>query len=78
MNYSCFPKPTLEVCLLVRTCGHECENVRDAVFSCKENGELLALAEGHFAVLVTTDKNIRYQQKMTGRNIAILISPIRR
>jgi Domain of unknown function (DUF5615) len=28
--------------------GHECETVRDAGFSGKENGELLALAEGHF------------------------------
>jgi len=53
--------------------GHECETVRDAGFSGKENGELLALAEGHFEVLVTIDKNIRHQQNMTGRNIAILI-----
>jgi hypothetical protein len=27
----------------------------------------------HFDVLVTIDKNIRYQQNVTGRNIAILI-----
>ena len=53
--------------------GHECETVRDAGFSGKENGELLALAEEHFDVLVTIDKNIRYQQNVTGRNIAILI-----
>ena len=53
--------------------GHECETVRDAGFSGKENGELLALAEEHFDVLVTIDKNIKYQQNMTGRNIAILI-----
>ena len=33
--------------------GHECETVRDAGFSGKENGELLALAEEHFDVLVT-------------------------
>ena len=52
--------------------GHECEAVRDAGFSGKENGELLALAEGHFDVLVTIDRNIRYQQNM-GRNIAALI-----
>jgi len=51
--------------------GPECETVGDAGFS--ENGELLALAEEHFDVLVTIDKNIRYQQNMTGRNIAILI-----
>ena len=53
--------------------GHECETVRDAGFSGKENGELIALADEHFDVLVTIDKNIRYQQNMTGRNIAILI-----
>jgi predicted nuclease of predicted toxin-antitoxin system len=53
--------------------GHECETVRDAGFSGKENGELLALAEGRFDVFVTIDKNLRYQQNMTGRNIAILI-----
>jgi len=53
--------------------GHECETVRDAGFSGKENGELLALAEQHFDVLVTIDKNIRYQQNMTERNLAILV-----
>ena len=53
--------------------GHECETVRDAGFSGKEYGALLALAEGHFDVLVTIDRNIRYQQNMTGRNSAILI-----
>lgn len=53
--------------------GHDCETVRDAGFSGKENGALLALAEGHFDVLVTIDRNIRYQQHMTGWNIAILI-----
>jgi predicted nuclease of predicted toxin-antitoxin system len=53
--------------------GHECETVRDAGFSGKENGELIALAEKKFNVLITIDKNIRYQQNITGRNIAILI-----
>jgi hypothetical protein len=50
--------------------GHKCETVRDAGFSGKDNGDLLALAEEHFDVLVTIDKNNRYQQNMTGRNIA--------
>ncbi len=53
--------------------GHECETVRDAGFGGKENGELLALAEERFDVLITIDKNIRYQQNMTGRNVAILV-----
>jgi predicted nuclease of predicted toxin-antitoxin system len=52
---------------------HECQTVREAGFSGKENGELLALAEGKFDVLVTIDKNIRHQQNLTGRKIAVLI-----
>jgi predicted nuclease of predicted toxin-antitoxin system len=53
--------------------GHKCETVLDAGFSGKENGELLTLADGNFDVLVTVDRNIRYQQNMTGRRIAVLI-----
>jgi len=34
---------------------------------------LLTLAEGKFDVFVTIDKNIRYQQNLSGRKIAILI-----
>lgn len=29
-----------------------------------ENGELLAMTEGKFDVLVTTDQNLRYQQNL--------------
>lgn len=53
--------------------GHECHTAREAGLGSKENGELLALAENNFDVLVTIDRNIRYQQNMKGRNIAILI-----
>ncbi len=53
--------------------GYDCTTVREAGFGSKENGELLALAEGTFDVLVTIDKNIRYQQNMAGRDISILI-----
>ena len=39
-----------------------------------ENGDLLALAEGAgFEVLVTTDKNLAYQQNLSGRKIAIVV-----
>ena len=38
------------------------------------NGALLAVAEeAGFEVLVTTDKNMRYQQNLTGRTIAIVV-----
>ncbi len=39
-----------------------------------ENGQLLTVAEAAgFQVLVTTDRNIRYQQNLAGRNIAIVV-----
>lgn len=38
------------------------------------NGELIKAAEqAGFDVLLTTDKNIRYQQNLQGRRIAIVI-----
>ncbi len=37
-----------------------------------KNGELLSLAEPHFDLFLTCDQNLRYQQKLTGRSIAIL------
>jgi predicted nuclease of predicted toxin-antitoxin system len=39
-----------------------------------ENGELLTVAKAAgFEVLVTTDKNLRYQQNLAGRKIAIIV-----
>jgi hypothetical protein len=39
-----------------------------------ENGDLLDEAEAAgFEVLVTTDKNLRYQQNLTGRKIALVV-----
>jgi hypothetical protein len=38
------------------------------------NGDLLAEAErAGFEVLLTADKNIRYQQNLTGRRIALVV-----
>jgi predicted nuclease of predicted toxin-antitoxin system len=53
--------------------GHECEAVRKAGFGAKKNGELLRIAEGRWDVLLTSDRNIKYQQNMTGRNVSIVI-----
>jgi hypothetical protein len=39
-----------------------------------ENGELLNNAEGAgFEVLITTDKNLAYQQTLAGRTIAVVV-----
>ena len=40
-----------------------------------ENGELLKAAENAFDALVTTDQNLKYQQNLAGRNLAILVLP---
>ncbi len=53
--------------------GHECLTVREAGWSGKENGELLVLAETEFDAFVTLDTNLRYQQNLTRRRIAIVI-----
>jgi hypothetical protein len=43
-------------------------------WSNKKNGELLALVEAAgFEVLITTDQNLRHQQNLRGRKIAVFI-----
>jgi len=38
-----------------------------------ENGELIAQAEANgFKVMITVDKNLRYQQNISGRKISII------
>jgi hypothetical protein len=37
-----------------------------------KNGELLQRAENEFDLFITSDQNIRYQQNLSGRRIAIL------
>jgi predicted nuclease of predicted toxin-antitoxin system len=66
----CVPR---KVKFLFAAGGHACKTAREAGFDGKTNGELLALAEPLFDALITIDRNIRYQQNMAGRKIAILI-----
>lgn len=40
-----------------------------------ENGDLLLADESQFDVFVTTDQNLRYQQNLVGRRLAILVLP---
>ncbi len=44
-------------------------------WSSLSNGDLLRAAEGRFDLMITTDRNLKYQQNMRGRNIAILVLP---
>jgi hypothetical protein len=53
--------------------GHNCRTVQEEGWSGKKNGELLDLAEDEFDVLITVDTNLRYQQNLKGRKIAIVL-----
>src|SRR5262245_11164701 len=55
--------------------GHQVTTVHELGWSRLTNGELLASAEGQFDVLVTTDRNLRYQQSLAGRKLAVLVLP---
>jgi predicted nuclease of predicted toxin-antitoxin system len=54
--------------------NHDARTVRDMGWRGISNGKLLALAEeNEFEALITCDKNLHYQQNMTGRRIAIVV-----
>ena len=54
--------------------GHQVETAYERGWSRLKNGDLLEAAErAGFAVLVTTDTNLRYQQQLAGRRIAIVV-----
>ena len=57
---------------------HDITNVQREGFSGMENGELLNLLDGNFEVLILCDKNLRYQQNLSERGIAIVELPTNR
>lgn len=56
--------------------SHSIQTAHELGWSSLSNGDLLAAAQReHFDALVTTDKNLRYQQNLADRRIAILVLP---
>jgi uncharacterized repeat protein (TIGR03803 family) len=55
--------------------GHAVQTVQEAGWAGIKNGELLALAETNFDVFLTADQNLRYQQNLQGRTVAIVELP---
>ena len=54
--------------------GHTVMEARDRGWDRLSNGDLLTEAErAGFDVLLTADKNIRYQQNLRGRKIALVV-----
>lgn len=54
--------------------AHFVETANERGWSDLQNGDLIAAAEAAgFEVFVTTDRNLKYQQNLTGRNLAIVV-----
>lgn len=52
--------------------SHTCTSPQRSGWGGYENGDLLKLAEQEFDLFVTSDQNLRYQQNLSDRKIAIL------
>ena len=57
---------------------HSVTTVQEQGYAGALNGALLARLEGVFDVFITADKNLRYQQDLSGRQLAILELPTNR
>ena len=55
--------------------AHEVATAYEMGWAALDNGELLRAAEAEFEVFITTDRNLRYQQNLTGWRLAILVLP---
>ncbi len=55
--------------------GHDVATAFERGWDKLTNGDLLRAAEAEFDLLITTDQNLRYQQNLTGRKLAIYVLP---
>ena len=53
--------------------GHTVETAFELGWSNLRNGELLAMAEKSFDLLVTTDQQLKYQQNLSDRKLGVLV-----
>lgn len=53
--------------------GHDVKTVPDMGWASIKNGKLLPLVEAAFDVFVTIDGNLRYQQNLAGRPLALVV-----
>jgi hypothetical protein len=56
--------------------GHEVLRAAELGWQQLSNRELISSAEAHgFDVMITADRNLRYQQNLAGRKLAIIVLP---
>jgi predicted nuclease of predicted toxin-antitoxin system len=58
--------------------GHMALTVQEMGWTGAKNGKLLSLAESQFDVFLTADKNLRYQQNLIGKRLAVIVFPSNR
>jgi predicted nuclease of predicted toxin-antitoxin system len=55
--------------------GHTVRTAQEMGWGQLKNGVLLREAELQFDAFITTDQNLKYQQKIVGRKLAVLVLP---
>ncbi len=53
--------------------GHEVKTVQEMGWAGTSNGRLLALAQAGFQALITVDRNLSFQQNLSGFSIAVVV-----
>ncbi len=53
--------------------GHEVATVPEMGWAGKRNSELLNLAAPHFDIFITVDQNLRFQQNISGLQLALVV-----
>ncbi len=53
--------------------GHSVATAYERGLAIFKNGDLIAVAELEFDLLITTDRNLRYQQRVPRERLAILV-----
>jgi predicted nuclease of predicted toxin-antitoxin system len=67
---ACTPRP-----LRSFLAGHSVSTSQEMGWGGLTNGDLLQEAERQFEVFISTDQNLKYQQQVIGRKLAILVLP---
>lgn len=52
--------------------GHLCTTAQREGWGGLKNGDLIQMAQAEFDLFITSDQNIRYQQNLRSRHIAVL------
>lgn len=55
--------------------GHVVSTAYEMGWAELDNGELIKAADDSFDIFITTDQNLRYQQNLAGKKLAVLVLP---